>query len=543
VASQALTLTSSTIGATMPLVNQGLLVIHGSNAINGVLTAAGGSMLRVEGTGTQGTGTLTVANGFTNNGLIELTNNSLNQSATLAVTSGTLANADSIHVLGGGGTRTLAAQLDNQATGTLAVDQALTISKAGAAHTNSGSIEVSGGDLALNQTGASPSFTTNGIVFVDVGRTWNVSGGAVDYIGGALGGYGTIALSNVTLGLAATITHDTLPAFLSVSLTNSTVNGQGTLAVAVSNTLTLVGTTVNVPLVNFGTVEARPGTNLLNGAVTNAPGALLRLNGNNGFADVTVANGFTNAGSIELTGTSWAGRLTVGSPTPAILLNAVGATLQTVGGSGNVLTAVLDNQGTVLVGGPLTLNAAAAGHNNSGLIKLSGGDLTVVESGFRPGIGNFGTIDVGTNKMVVSGTGSFLNQTGGILRGSGGTFDVATPNISFITNGRTIVDGSPGGVVNWVGTFTQGPDPSSLELDVAGLGANAGTDYDLLNVSDNVTLQGGTLQVTGALGSKQTYTIITVPAGKTITGDFQTKTGLGQCSSGVSGTAYVIVCP
>jgi len=84
--------------------------------------------------------------------------------------------------------------------------------------------------------------------------------------------------------------------------------------------------------------------------------------------------------------------------------------------------------------------------------------------------------------------------------------------------------------------------PSVLELNVAGLGANPGTDYDQLNVSDNVTLQGGTLQVTGALVPGEVYFIIQVPAGKTITGEFQTKTGLGQCSSGVSGTVYVIAC-
>jgi hypothetical protein len=171
--------------------------------------------------------------------------------------------------------------------------------------------------------------------------------------------------------------------------------------------------------------------------------------------------------------------------------------------------------------------------------------MTVTESGTRPGFSNTGTIDVGTNKFVVNGTGSFINQGGGILRGSGGTFDVATPNISFITNGRTIVDGSPGGRLNWVGTYLMGPNqtfPSVLELNVAGLGANPGTDYDQLNVSDNVTLQGGTLQVTGALVPGELYIIIQVPAGKTITGEFQVKTGLAPCSSGVSGTVYVIAC-
>jgi hypothetical protein len=297
---------------------------------------------------------------------------------------------------------------------------------------------------------------------------------------------------------------------------------------------------VNAPLVNFGTLQAAPGTNVLNGAVTNVSGALLRLNGNNGFADVTIANGFTNNGMIELTGTSWAGRLSVGSPTAATLVNAAGATLQTVAGVGNVLTAALNNQGTVQVGGPLTMNAPAAGHSNSGLIKLSGGDLNVQFSSGRPGLSNTGTIDVGTNKMVIGGpASSFINQNSGTLLGSG-TFDVT--GTSFITNGTTVVGGSPG-TLTFVGPYLQGPgtpNPSVMKVEIGG------TTSDLLQATDNVDIQGGTLDVTltGAV-SGQTYVIMQVPAGKTITGDFQTKLGLAvpKCTSAVSGTQYRIICP
>jgi hypothetical protein len=73
-----------------------------------------------------------------------------------------------------------------------------------------------------------------------------------------------------------------------------------------------------------------------------------------------------------------------------------------------------------------------------------------------------------------------------------------------------------------------------------------GTTSNLLRASDNITIQGGTLNVTviGAVAGQQ-YVIMEVPAGKTITGDFQTKVGLTvpKCTSGVSGTQYVIVCP
>ena len=88
-----------------------------------------------------GTATLTVAGGFTNNGLIELTNNTAGYSATLAVTTGPLINAAgaTIHSLAPvpGGSRTLAAPLDNQgvvtvdypllATGTIEQRNSLTI--------------------------------------------------------------------------------------------------------------------------------------------------------------------------------------------------------------------------------------------------------------------------------------------------------------------------------------------------------------------------------------------------------------------------------
>ncbi|MGH9892297.1 MAG: hypothetical protein ACREA0_10005, partial [bacterium] len=401
------------------------------------------------------------------------------------------------------------------------------------------------GDLTMSLSGTTPSFTTAGSVIVGSGRVLQVNGGAFNYansVPGGLAGLGTVNFSGVTLTLTPNFTQDTL----TIVPTSTVINGPGSLTVLAGRTLTLTSCTVNTSLDNSGTVLATPGTNFLNGSFANQAGAMFRLNGNNGFADVTVASGLTNAGTIELTGTSWAGRLTVGTPTIATLVNASTGLLHTVAGVGNVFTGALNNQGTVQVDGPFTVLGDAAGHVNSGLIKLGLGDLTVVLSGFRPGFANDlnGVIDVGTKKLVINNqsTGTFLNNAGASLRGSG-TVDIGTS--SFITNGRTIVDGSPGGRLNWVGTFLMGPNqtfPSVLELDVAGLGANPGTDYDQLNVSDNVTLQGGTLLVTGTLMPGEFYIIIQVPANKTITGEFQVKTGLGQCSSSVSGTAYVIAC-
>jgi hypothetical protein len=224
----------------------------------------------------------------------------------------------------------------------------------------------------------------------------------------------------------------------------------------------------------------------------------------------------------------------------------VGAT-----GGARTLTAQLDNQatGTLTVSQALTMSKLDADHVNAGLIKLAGGDLTVTLSGVRPAFTNTtGTIDVGTNKLIVTGTGTFLNQGSatvgnGTLVGSG-TFDIG-PSISFITNGTTVVGSSPG-ILNFVGPYLQGPSPSVLKVEIGGDPVNPGVDFDQLQASDNVTLQGGTLDVSliGPVAG-QTYVIMQVPAGKTISGDFQTKLGLvvPKCVSGASGTAYLIVCP
>src|SRR5262249_14101721 len=160
------------------------------------LTTTASSIVRVQGIG--GTGSLTVLNGFTNNGTIELSNVSpFTYGAALGVTNGTLVNAAgaNLNALPGqsGGPRTLAAQLVNQ--GTLTVTQSLTLDKASAAHSNSGTITLSGGDLTINQSGTNPSFTNNGSIAVASSRTLTVNSGTwTQNSPGTLSGAGAVAI-------------------------------------------------------------------------------------------------------------------------------------------------------------------------------------------------------------------------------------------------------------------------------------------------------------------------------------------------------------
>src|SRR2546426_9276593 len=113
-------------------------------------TTTASSVIRVRGEGGVGVSGLTVADGFTNLGVIELTDQDAGFGAALTVTSGTLVNAAgaTITALAGAlGPRTLNAEVAN--AGTLVVDRALAMNRGSSGHTNTGTIHLRGGDLTL----------------------------------------------------------------------------------------------------------------------------------------------------------------------------------------------------------------------------------------------------------------------------------------------------------------------------------------------------------------------------------------------------------
>jgi hypothetical protein len=146
---RTLVVQSSTIAA--PLVNEGLLRLRASNTISGGLTTTATSTIRVEGDGNCCSASTTVSSGFTNNGLIELTDVNNPTSSQLTVSAGTLTNAPGgtiVSVAALGGTRNLTATLDNQGTLTVMPGAAGVLSLTGSL-TNSGTIGLElGGTLA-----------------------------------------------------------------------------------------------------------------------------------------------------------------------------------------------------------------------------------------------------------------------------------------------------------------------------------------------------------------------------------------------------------
>jgi hypothetical protein len=306
-------------------------------------------------------------------------------------------------------------------------------------------------------------------------------------------------------------------------------------------------------LSNAGTLEVE-GNALFSGSFANSLGSTLAVEGTSvGDATLTVSSSFLNAGAIALTNIdptvphNVALGVTSGSVT-----NILGGVISTIAGGSTTgartLQATLINQGLVVVEQALTLDQPAATHLNSGVISLQGGDLDVVLSGFRPAFTNAagGVIDVGTNKLAVTGTGSFGNVAGGTLEGSG-TIDDSSAGISFITNGTTTVGGGATGILRWVGPYLSGPDTTTTIFNarIGGSPSNPGIDYDQFQITGtgaSATLQGGRLNVTAITTAVGAYPIITLPVGQAFSGDFLSKHLPANCTAAPIGTQYVVTC-
>jgi hypothetical protein len=359
------------------LINDGSVIAQGdANVIVGPLTLNPlYSHVNVTGSFTI-PGSLRVANGFTNYGVIELVTD-FAISATLSVDSGTLINYGTIHTYQAGiGQRScdLEAQLDNR--GTVTVAAPTNLRKASANHLNSGTISVNAFGLTIDQSGTNPSFTNTGTIGITAGSSGLTNrGGAFNHNSGNLNGPGTfINAAGATLNL-------------NNSAVQAAVNNQG-LLVAVGNTA-------------------------LNGPLTTATGSTLLVTGGAGPNRLTVANGFSNNGAIQLTSIGFADTtLTV---TNGSLINMPGATIDILPnppatGGEHRLDLELDNRGTLTVpynpfSRCLLDTASTVHHSNSGTIRVGEPGLLVdLHAGST--FANSGTLDVESGQLTVDGDGN-----------------------------------------------------------------------------------------------------------------------------------------
>lgn len=462
---QVMSMKASTIAATSGLTSFGTVNAIADNSVRGPLTLGNTSITNVFADGSTGSATLTVANAFTNDGAINLTSTVGGYSSALALQNGTFTNSASgtlTAAVGTGGPRTINAPVAN--LGSIVVSAPLTISQAGAAHTNSGVISASGADFAINYAAGTGSFINAGDVSIAAGHIVSITGGTFTQNGNISGG-GGLALVNAS----TTFNNNNLPSALSISggdatvanaltngsstmsFTNTTINANGGFTNVAGATLTMKQSTLNSPVTvsNQGTANFIS-DNAVNAAAfsTNSTSHIaVFADGSSGSASLNVSVGFTNNGIIDLTSTvgGYPSLLTVGS---GDLVNAAGATINAAGGTGGArtITAALVNQGIVNVNAQLSLSKVGTTHTNSGTINVTANDLIITQGGTSPSFTNTGTIAIDPAHSVSVNGGTFTHSGGAINGGgvfitNGTVFNLNAPiTLSglFLTSGSTV---------------------------------------------------------------------------------------------------------
>jgi hypothetical protein len=467
----------------------------------------------------QGNTVLIVANGFTNEGHIELqTTNRLNTE--LDVADGTLVNAPGATIDLRGDSQTtmkVKADLDNQ--GSISVGWGV-LGQPGGTVINSGTIRVPQGALTVDHS----AFTNQGTLSagtLSVTATFTVSGGTFNQEG-TFEGAGQLVLLNTTANYPGDVTNS-VPGNLAIL--NTTFNSPGTLTNA-DTFLDITGSTINAAVVNQGELGVLPGyspapnaATVINGTLLNAnPFAVVTVLASDTDipASLTVTQGVTNEGRIllEVFVGGHTAELTV---TGGTLTNRQGGIIGTLGTDGSmIVNAALDNQGTFFTNRRAIFTGSVV---NSGIFSLGFGDLTVNLTDPQTPFANTGSMVIGDMRGLTLQGGDFLNAgsvtvfgtflvsgsytqqggmtllngaslsagalvdiQGGILAGLG-TVNADLRNAAEVDVGKPGIPGTL--VVN--GNYTQTAD-ATLRVQIGG--PNAGADFDQLMVTGQTTLDG-----------------------------------------------------
>ncbi len=372
-----------------------------------------------------------------------------------------------------------------QSTGTITVDQAITIQK----------LTMSGG----TNTGAGFTLTTNELFTFQGGATLNGTG-TVQADGGVAFGVGNTTLSGgrtLNLGANSTWSGGAIQFFDNSVLTNQagstfttsfngtmsggsaggTFNNAGTFTKS-AGTLTTILVTAN----NTGTISVESGTVSLNAGGTHSgifspdAGATLRFGG--GTHTLEAGTSFTGAGTVQLS----AGTLTLNSAvsTPSETTFALS------GGT-------LNGAGTLTLNGPL--NWTGGTMDGVGTVQANGGVAISVASNNKPLSGGR-TLNLGGN-----------STWSGDIGGSGGTIQFSDNSVLTNQAGATLTTnfngslsgGSAEGTFNNAGTFTK----------------SGGTGTTTIAITANNT---GTISVDSGTLSFSSTSVVTQHVGTTLTG-------------------------
>jgi uncharacterized repeat protein (TIGR01451 family) len=459
---------------------------------------------------------------------------------TFTVTGGTLAGPGAVRVNGGTLTPNVALTLPSNfqmssgqlsGTGTLTVPNAATFKWSGGTITGSGTIAIaSGGDFTADSTSSSLIYNSRALSISNGGNFhWNAGSNSLIFQSTSqVTNSGTFTVAtNGTIGNATGQTMTNNGTFIHTG--GGTLNMTLGYATASGSTTTEQGGTLaflsSAGVIHQGTFDAQTGSTISFAA---------------GNQDCLAPFGFSaGSGTYKVTGATF---VLNGANVSAPNFELVSGNLT---GSGNLTTTntftwdggTMDGAGTTtvasgtasLVTGPLSLGRNLTLSGNSNFSAAGGMSVT-------------GAVAITNNAAFTYSAGADVTASGGPTFTNNGTFSrtttAATTNFGpAFTNAGTA--SFHNGITNLQNGFTQ---TAPGTLNVAINGTTAGTQYDRLAVTGNVSLNGtlnATLGYTPVAGS--TFDVVTFTG--TRTGDFATKNLPTFAGSGVTQASYVAGSP
>ncbi len=292
---------------------------------------------------------------------------------------------------------------------------------------------------------------------------------------------------------------------------NSGFGSVGTLSTAFGEAIVdgvgsnwTIGSTLAVGSFGIGTLNIQNG-----GLVSCIAGSM--GGGSSGFGDVTIDGSgsiWLDAASTNI-GSSGAGSFTIQSGGFASSLN--GYIGRNVGGLGVAIVTGADAQWAVENNLSIGGNADNGTNGGTGALTINAGGSVVVgnDSVLFPN----GTLNLNDGSFT-SDSVSFIG--GGSFNFNSGTLHVGTYIGNLVNEAGTLAPGQSAGSTTIFGSYTQEED-ASLEIEIGGPGV--GTQFDFVNVTGNVFLD-GQLQlalINGFVPSgAQSFTIFNVGGGNPI---------------------------